>query len=62
MTSNFNKAIDPTPISRWKMCFNGDWKFVIYHAEAPNKFHRFMQRVLLGIHWASLQDDEFKKM
>jgi len=41
------------PIKRnWEWVIDGDWNGVRFQLnDAPCWFHRFMQRVLLGIHW-----------
>lgn len=40
----------------WEWCFNGDWhslKFRVF--SAPNWFHRFLQKWMLGIHWRPVE-------
>lgn len=39
------------PRHDWTMRFADAGDFQVRTNKAPNRFHRWMQRVLLGIHW-----------
>ena len=44
-------VINKFPPTKWKwsLCDSKDVEFHVH--DAPNWFHRFMQKILLGIHW-----------
>lgn len=41
----------PTPKLKWYMSFVDNKYLRFFLPKAPNRFHRFMQRWLLGIYW-----------
>ena len=44
--------IEPPPEPKWDMCLNGRWNELLFSMpSAPNWFHRWAQRLILGIHW-----------
>lgn len=42
------------PVPDWEWSFTPDFGVCVRVVGAPNAFHRFMQRWLLGIHWRRL--------
>lgn len=43
------------PTYQAAFCFGGNWDFSLpVSTKMPNRFHRFMQRWLLDIHWREL--------
>ena len=43
------------PEPTWRWCFGGDWHSLTVHVvKAPNRFHRFMMKHCLGVHWEKL--------
>ncbi len=43
------------PEPTWEFSFESTWRVRWQTTAAPNAFHRFMQRVLLGIVWRRIQ-------
>ncbi len=45
----------PTP--NWQWCLHGNWTvtFNLHFDRPPSRFHRLMQRWILGIHWRPVQ-------
>jgi len=49
---------DP-PKPNWEWCFNGDWHaimFRVHYTKPPSRFHRWMMKILLGIHWREYKE------
>ena len=52
-----NHQLYTPPVPNWEWSFNGDWYAMTVSlalVKPPNWFHRFMQRVCLGIHWRKI--------
>lgn len=51
-------TIRAPPAPNWEWCFNGDWSAFCVHLHTktpPNRFHRFMLRWVVGIHWRPIK-------
>lgn len=53
-TVDSHKITIPQQAPQWKWCLNGNWDITFFQVTAPNRFHRFMQRLILGIYWVKL--------
>ena len=45
------------PLPKWKMTLADSDEFRFFTQNAPNSFHRWMQRVLLGIVWVRVNKE-----
>ena len=50
-----NMVIDTPPPPTWAWSFDPSFAIRFHVPRHPNRFHRFMQRVLLGIHWRNFE-------
>jgi hypothetical protein len=50
-------TITSWPQPKWRVLLNGNRGFQINVEHAPNRFHRVMQRLVLGIVWQKTNDD-----
>jgi hypothetical protein len=48
-------VVDAPPPPTWAWSFDPSFAIRFNVPRHPNRFHRFMQRVLLGIHWRNFE-------
>ena len=44
------------PKASWSVCVGGGYKIMCIEGKQPNRFHRWMQKVFLGLKWEKMDD------
>ena len=57
MPNNDLQLLIKQPKFTWRYYFSGDKTFVIHVYTPPNRFHRWMMKVFLGITWEKIKDE-----
>lgn len=50
-------SIERPPKPEWELRLQDNSELVFYVVDAPNKFHRIMQKLLLGFTWKRIDDE-----